>query len=92
MTRFALEGSMSVLKIQDQLNALSTFDGKNCVLIFHSKASNSNILQLQVFQKCEVYIKTTCGLSGNYSLEMDFAVDVTVDSWSGKLPKKQKIK
>ena len=91
MTRFALEGTMSVSKIQDQLNALSTFDGKACVLTFHSKAS-SNLLQLQVFQKCEVYIKTTCGLSGNYSLEMNFVIDDVVDNSLAKLPKKQKTK
>lgn len=84
-------------KIQDQLNAQSSFDEKHCILTIHSKSSNSILLQLQVFKKCEVCIKTTPDISGNSCLQMSIVVDTAIDSSvnfpssSEKLPKKQKV-
>ena len=76
--KFALEGTINVSIIEEEINGVSSFDETDCILRF---MSNNILHEIQVFQKCKVCVKASDAISGmSYSLEMKLIIDTSKKS------------
>jgi hypothetical protein len=68
---------MSVTKIESEINAVSDINDNDCILRFRSKSNiNHILLQIQVFQKCNVCIKAADTITGmSYALDMQLVLE-----------------